>query len=746
MIRHRPFGSGHPYADTGDQRVPARPEHDQTSELRVRASDTVVAIEVEWATRGPEAGSWTSTRIPADPPRRVAEASTVSADGGHLTAAQAKAVADQRYWSVTTPVLDADMRYRYRFHGTYANGRGVRTRWFDMPVARWQDTGGHLEVAGPDRVVPGSVQWLVDADGPQRVRFALPLAVGEHVVGFGERYDAVDQRGRRLDAVVFEQYKHQEMHGRTYIPMPFAMVVAESGASWGFHVRTSRRTWYDVGASTPDRLIIDAEVGGDPKLVLRLYDGAPSHVLDAFLDEVGRPEVLPDWVLGLWASGNEWNTQARVMDEVDRHRDEDIPVSAVVIEAWSDEATFTAWRDAKYTPTLDGAPHRLADFSFPADGAWPDPKGMIEELHDRDIRLVLWQIPLMQTRKNGDAQLAADLATVVEQGLGITEASGRPYRNRGWWFPQALMPDLSTQGGRDWWAEKRRYLVEDMDIDGFKTDGGEHAWGHDLCYADGRRGDEGNNLFAVHYARTYGDLLRSAGKAPVTFSRAGFTGSQAHGLYWAGDQDSTWESLRAAIVAGITASACGVIYWGWDIGGFSGEVPGAELYLRATAAATFMPVMQYHAEFNHHRLPRRDRTPWNIAERTGDERVVPVFRGYAHLRQRLVPYLADSTRAVVATGSPLMRGLFFDHAADPAVWAHPHQFLLGPDLLVAPVTTPGATVWTTYLPAGQWVDVWTGAQLDGAQEVVSEVPLERIPVFARTEAWADLARVFEDAR
>ena len=60
-----------------------------------------------------------------------------------------------------------------------------------------------------------------------------------------------------------------------------------------------------------------------------------------------------------------------------------------------------------------------------------------------------------------------------------------------------------------------------LDVDGFKTDGGEHAWGHDLRYADGRRGDEGNNLFPVHYARTFGDLLRSEGKAPVTFSRAG---------------------------------------------------------------------------------------------------------------------------------------------------------------------------------------------------------------------------------
>ncbi|MFD2349824.1 TIM-barrel domain-containing protein [Nonomuraea ferruginea] len=124
------------------------------------------------------------------------------------------------------------------------------------------------------------------------------------------------------------------------------------------------------------------------------------------------------------------------------------------------------------------------------------------------------------------------------------------------------MPDLSSPEVRDWWTAKRAYLVAEVGVDGFKTDGGEHAWGHDLRYADGRRGADGNNLFPVHYARAFGDLLRRHGKAPVTFSRAGFAGSQPHGAYWAGDEDSTWEAFRASIRAGITASACGVVYWG----------------------------------------------------------------------------------------------------------------------------------------------------------------------------------------
>ena len=117
-----------------------------------------------------------------------------------------------------------------------------------------------------------------------------------------------------------------------------------------------------------------------------------------------------------------------------------------------------------------------------------------------------------------------------EAAIRREEADGRAHRNRGWWFPLALLPDFHQPEARAWWLAKRRYLVDEVGIDGFKTDGGEHAWGHDLRYANGERGDEGNNLFPVRYAAAYGDLLRDAGRAPVTFSRAGFTGSPRTGV------------------------------------------------------------------------------------------------------------------------------------------------------------------------------------------------------------------------
>lgn len=741
MIRHRPSGSGHPYSVDTEQRDPVDPVAGSPLTLGVRVTPDVDQVTLQW-----DDGD-SVTAHPLTRTQRRSRGQTV--DGGHLASAQARLARAAGGFSVTLDGLAAGTHARYRFVGGPDSApESQRTRWFDVRVAGWRaaadDTVAAHQAVG---LVPGSVAVLDDGERLLRVRFALTLAEAERVAGFGERFDALDHRGASLDSVVFEQYKSQGAERKTYLPLPFAHVVG--GRGWGFHVRTSRRVWFDVGQTRGDRLVIEAEVDAASTasgvLSVGGYEGDPHTVLDAFLAEVGRPEQLPDWVLRLWASGNEWNTQTEVMRQVDLHREHDIPVGSVVIEAWSDESTFHIWRDAQYTPREDGAPMRLADFTFPADGAWPDPKGMVGELHARDVRLLLWQIPLIKMRPHPRGQTRHDADAAVREGVLIREPGPdgqlRPYRNRGWWFPLGLMPDLTDERAAEWWTNKRRYLVDELGIDGFKTDGGEHAWGRELAYLDGRRGDEANNTFPVAYAKAYGDLLRRAGKAPVTFSRAGFTGAQSHGAFWAGDENSTWEAFRWSLFAGLNATASGILYWGWDIAGFSGEIPTPELYLRSMAAAAFVPIMQYHSEFNHHRTPSRDRTPWNIAERTGDDRVLPGARRLVHLRERLVPYLSAESAWAIGQGTSLMRPLFFDWPDDEALWAHPLQWMLGRDILVSPVTEEGATTHTATLPDGDWVHAFTGERVGGGADT-RVVPWDEVPVYVRAEAWPRLEQVF----
>lgn len=744
MIRHRPAGSGHPYAADTEQRWPVVPESGDVATLGVRTDAGASSVTVDLRWHGDD-GSEEHREIALERVARAARGRVE--DGGHLASAASRLARSSGGWQVQTPRLKAHGAYRYRFTAVRGDGRRESTRWFSFRAAQWISDPDAVQEVGTSRVLPGATEVLHDGQRAWRVRFALPLRPQERVTGFGERYDAVDHTGSALDSVVFEQYKSQGAERKTYMPMPFAHVVGAAG--WGFHVDTSRRVWFDVGRSQRDRFLVEAETGPDGVIVLRTFDGAPTEVLRGFLDGVGRAVELPSWVFRLWASGNEWNTQAEVMRQMDLHREHDIPVGSVVIEAWSDESTFTAFRDAQYEVTADGAPHRLADFRFPEDGAWPDPRAMTEELHRRDITVHLWQIPLIKMRPHPRGQAAADARAAIADDVLIREPDARgglrPYRNRGWWFPLGLMPDLTDERAARWWTEKRRYLVEEVGIDGFKTDGGEHAWGGELVYLDGRRGDEKNNLFPVAYAAAYGELLRSAGKAPVTFSRAGFAGSQAHGAFWAGDENSTWEAFRWSMTAGLTAASCGIVYWGWDIAGFSGEIPDAELYIRAMQASVFVPIMQYHSEFNHHRTPSRDRTPWNIAERTGDDRVLPLVRRFVHLREALVPYLERSARATVQTDVPLMRPLFFDWPDDSRVWDAPIEWMLGADILVAPVLEPGARTSSIYLPDGDWIDAWTGEGYGGGQLLDVATPIERLPVFLRAAADPELKELFRAA-
>lgn len=740
MIRHQPLGRGHAYLPSLDQRDPVIAEEGHPVAVGALAEPAIDGLVIEVAIDG-------VSHLTACDRLDDAASEQGSTDAGHLSVA-AEAGEDtggMLPWRVRIGPFFAGQSVRYRFRS--ADDRDA-TEWFDLPVGRWQRAGGELRVlqerfggvalafAAEEDI---SAEWFVADGRTYRVRFGLPLAAGEHVVGFGERFHSLDQRGWAVDATVFEQYRSQGV--RTYLPVPFAHVVG--GVGWGFHVDTTRRVWFDAGHSNPDSLRVEAQVDADdPHLDLRLWQGDPATVLGGFLQVVGAPKTVPAWALRPWISSNEWNTQQRVEAEVARSLDAGIAVGVVVIEAWSDEGTIYLWRDARYEPRRGGDPFRLADFTFPEDGAWPDPVGMVQRLHERGVRVVLWQIPLIPDHDLDVPQLRADRAALLERGFSLSEADGRPYRNRGWWFPRALLPDFSDERVRSWWTDKRRYLVEEMGIDGFKTDGGEHAWGEELRYADGTFGAESNNRFPNLYARAFHELFDRVGVDGVTFSRSGHAGAGAFPAHWAGDEESTWEGYRASITAGLTAGASGIFLWSWDHGGFSGPLPSAELYLRTAAMACFSPLMQYHSEFNGHRVPSRDRTPWNVAEQAGEPAVVDIYRNLTELRERLVPYLADQAQRSVDGAKPLMRALFFDYPGDEAIWEFPSQYLLGDDLLVAPVTHEGADTWQVYLPAGDWVDVWSGAAVAGATFVDRPTPIGVIPVYCRREAWPALAGVF----
>jgi alpha-glucosidase (family GH31 glycosyl hydrolase) len=554
-------------------------------------------------------------------------------------------------------------------------------------------------------------------------RLSWQLESEERIFGTGERFDSLDQRGRTPDVRVYEEYKQQG--ARTYFPLPWIL----SSNGYGLAIDGAARVTFDLGASNSDHAM--ATIPSATDAAGTWYFGSPKEIIQAYTADSGRPSPMPTWAYGPWMSGNEWDSDERIREVVDRTLSEEVPATVIVIEAWSDESTFYLFNDTEYD-SVPGA-DRVPVEAMRHNGKWPNPKELIQWLHDQGIRVLLWQIPVLKDTDDHD-QHRADLDYADEAGLCVGTTEDGTYRNRGWWFPNSRIIDFTNPEARRWWFDKRAYLLDELGVDGFKTDGGEHLWGSDVRTFDGTSGHEAANWYPTRYLGAYHEFMREHGyDKPLTFSRAGFTGSQSFPAHWAGDEDSTWEAYRASLTAGLSAGTSGIAFWGWDLAGFSKALPSAELYTRRTAMAAFTPIMQYHSEHNEHRLPLADRTPWNIAEHARDEDVMSVYRFYARLRMNLVPYLLALGTEAAETGIPLMRSMVLEYPDDSIALDIDDQFFLGSDILVAPVVTPGVEKRRVYLPDDEWWDLWSGMRMSPGWTTVPAPP-DRIPVYVRAGA------------
>jgi alpha-D-xyloside xylohydrolase len=319
---------------------------------------------------------------------------------------------------------------------------------------------------------------------------------------------------------------------------------------------------------------------------------------------------------------------------------------------------------------------------------------------------------------------------MLAAGYHVKLSNGEPYRIPYNWFKDCLILDFSNPAAKDWWFGKRTYLLEEIGIDGFKTDGGECVFGNDIAFFDGTPAEEMRNRYPNDYIGSYYNFVQQHVKGGgITFSRAGYVGSQRFPLHWAGDERSTFEAFRASIIAGLSCSASGIPFWGWDLGGFHGDIPTAELFIRSTQMAVFCPVMQYHAEskgeFN------QDRTPWNIAERTKTPLVLTLFKRFADLRMNLLPYIYEQATTCSKLGIPFMRAMYIDYPDDLSCLELTEQYLFGDSLLVAPVVYEGQTVKKIYFPQGKWLSLFGDEEVSGSQMKTWKASLDEIPVFIK---------------
>jgi len=509
------------------------------------------------------------------------------------------------------------------------------------------------------------------------------------------------------------------------------LLITEAG--YGMHVAADRYVRFVLAPRLPGTMVIEAQIDpGLPVLESTVFLGTPADIIRAYSKSTGATALPPKWAFGPWMSGNAWNAQLEVERQLRLSDELGLPATVVVIEAWSDEATFYIWNDAQHSPEPGDHAFQLDEFTFPAEGKWPDPKTLVDRVHDSGMKLVLWQIPVLKRlapHEHRCAQHERDEEHAVAQGYVVRNADGTPYRIPDGWFAGSLLLDFTNPKATEWWFSKRRYLIDQLGVDGFKTDGGEFILDDEVTFRDGRDGASMRNRYAMTYIEAYRDF---AGPGRITFSRAGHVGAQSSGLFWAGDQESSFAESRAVLTAGLSIGMSAVPFWGFDMAGLSGEIPTAELFIRALELAAFSPVMQYHSDGP----AAWDRTPWNIAARTGDERVVSVYRTYANLRMNMLPYIYNEAVSSAKSSEPLMRALMIDFPVDPASFSIDDEYMFGRDLLVAPVLQEHACERPVHLPPGRWLDFWTLEEIGTGPSTMPSYPsdIERIPVFIRKGA------------
>jgi len=504
----------------------------------------------------------------------------------------------------------------------------------------------------------------------------LALGVGELVYGLGERFGPVAKNGQSVEVWNADGGTSSE---QSYKNVPFYL----TNRGYGVLVDHPGHVSFEVGSEAVER--VQFSVPGERLQYYVIYGPTPKEVLERYTRLTGRPAAVPAWSYGLWLSTSFTTSydEGTVTRFIDGMAERDLPLSVFHFDCfWMREFT---WCDFEWDPRV-----------------FPDPDGMLERLHAKDLHVCVWINPYI-------AQRSPLFAEAKEAGYLVRRPDGTVWQWDLWQAGMALV-DFTNPDATAWYQGKLRRLV-DQGVDAFKTDFGERI-PLDVEYFDGAGTERMHNWYTQLYNKAVFEVLEEArgrGDA-VLFARSATVGGQRMPVHWGGDSTSTYESMAETLRGGLSLAMSGFGFWSHDIGGFEGT-PDAGVFKRWTAFGLLSSHSRFHGSSSY-------RVPWvfdeadpTLVEGSGQS-AVEVTRTFTRLKMRLMPYLYAAGIEASERGVPVMRPMQLEFEDDPGVGYLDRQYMLGADLLVAPVFTAGGTV-DVYLPPGTWTSYWTGETRGG---------------------------------
>ncbi len=431
-----------------------------------------------------------------------------------------------------------------------------------------------------------------------------------------------------------------------------------------------------------------------------LYGPDFDRIIASYRALTGPTPMFGKWAYGFWQCKNRYKSQEELLGVAHKYRELHIPADDIVQD-------WFWW-------------NRKGEHVF--NKSYPDPKGMVDDLHRNNFHLMLSVWPFFEP---GSAEYAemdrhgwfidrTQVGGFHVKGMAVYDASNPEARAYYW----GLMDKALFKIGVDaWWLDTTEPETEGRE-DNIQI-------GHKLSIGSG---DRYVNLFPLMTTRAVYEGQRAASDQKRVFilSRSMFAGNQRYSASaWSGDVNSNFLNYKRQIPAGLNFSLSGIPYWTTDIGGFTPSDPTdpayRELFVRWFQYGAFCPIFRVHGTRN---------TDQNELWSYGPE-AQAILTNFDRLRYELLPYIYSLAWKITSDNYTIMRPLVMDFASDARVVDIGDQFMFGPAFLVNPVTEPGVPTRRLYLPKARWYDFWTGATVDGGKNVDAPAPLERIPLYVR---------------